>query len=286
MKYLATVFLLALVSVSAGAQDSTEYRACNDKANTQTAMNSCAGDEAARVDLQLNDIYRALLQKATNPSDASTKIKAAERAWIAYRDTYLDAMYPAANKQAEYGSVYPMEVALLRAKLTRRQIEALQDLLQQYGGTAQSLPKVFVPGLSEVKARTRIPVLLPSAMAAPIGKAEYAVVEKANKNEYAISLYYELGVGDSGFAAFFAAEATPNYNPRDLNVQETTLAHGIVGLFSPLSCGGSCSPVNLWWQEKGFLYQIQLKLPSTLSEQDQKKAIMAVADSAIIAGPR
>lgn len=62
------------------------------------------------------------------------KIKAAGEAWLAYRDAYMDAMYPAKNKQAEYGSVYPMEADLVRAMLTQRQLGALRELLQHYRG--------------------------------------------------------------------------------------------------------------------------------------------------------
>jgi uncharacterized protein YecT (DUF1311 family) len=116
-------------------QQSPEYRACNDGAKTQVAMNACASDEAARADTELNDGYCTLLQK-TSDTTVATKIKVAERAWITYRDAYIDAMYPAEKKQAEYGSVYPMEVDLLRAKLTRIQITALQDLSQQVGGAS------------------------------------------------------------------------------------------------------------------------------------------------------
>ena len=53
---------------------------------------------------------------------------------LSYRDAYMDAMYPAENKQAEYGSIYPMEADLLRAKLTQRQVTALKELLRQYSG--------------------------------------------------------------------------------------------------------------------------------------------------------
>jgi hypothetical protein len=49
----------------------------------------------------------------------------------------MDAMYPAKNKQAEYGSIYPMEADLLRAKLTQQQVAALKELQQQYSGAAQ-----------------------------------------------------------------------------------------------------------------------------------------------------
>ena len=52
--------------------------------------------------------------------------------WVAYRDAYIEATYPAENKAIEYGSIYPLDVALLRAKLTQRQVTALEDLLQHY----------------------------------------------------------------------------------------------------------------------------------------------------------
>ena len=99
-------------------------------------------------------------------------------------------------------------------------------------------------------------------------------------------LYYKLGVGDSGFAASFTANAHPDYGPKDLpNVDEVKLSRGLVGYFSPVSCGGSCAPANLW-EENRILYQIQLKLSSSISENDQQRLILAVANSAILAGPR
>ena len=130
MKYLAMVLLIA--SLPGLAQDSPRYLACNKKAKTQGEINACANEEAARVDVELNDVYRKLLSMAAAEPEAVAKIKAAERAWIAYRDAYMDAMYPARDKQAEYGSIYPMEAELLRAKLTRRQVTALKELLEQY----------------------------------------------------------------------------------------------------------------------------------------------------------
>ena len=130
MKYLPIAFLL--VSAPCFAQDSAQYRACSDRAETQARMNMCASEEAARVEAKLNDIYRKLLSQAGGREGAVAKIRTAETAWIAYRDAYMEAMYPARNKQAEYGSMYPMESNLLRAKLTQRQVIALGDLLQQY----------------------------------------------------------------------------------------------------------------------------------------------------------
>ncbi len=134
MKYLAIVLFVALSSFSSFAQNSETYRNCMKKANAQSEMNVCANEEAARVEAALNEAYHKLLSKVANQPEASEKIKASERAWIAYRDAYMDAMYPAKDKQAEYGSIYPMEFDLRRAKLTQQQVAALKDLLEQYGG--------------------------------------------------------------------------------------------------------------------------------------------------------
>jgi len=133
MRYLWIAIALLMASLPALAQDSAQYRACNDKAKTQGEMNACASEEAARVDAELNTVYRKLLSKAASQSEAVAKIKASERAWITYRDAYMEAMYPAKDKQAEYGSVYPMEADLLKAKLTRQQVAALEEIARQYG---------------------------------------------------------------------------------------------------------------------------------------------------------
>jgi uncharacterized protein YecT (DUF1311 family) len=132
MKYFATAILSLFALFPCFAQDSDAYRSCSAKANTQAEMNACASDEAARVDAKLNTIYQQLLSKIASQPEALAKIKAAERAWLVYRDAYIEATYPAKDKAAEYGSIYPLEAALLRAKLTQRQVAALDDLLQHY----------------------------------------------------------------------------------------------------------------------------------------------------------
>ncbi len=136
MRFLALLLLVA--SVSGPVQEPDRYGVCIDKAKTQREMDACASDEAARVDAQLNEVYRELLSQAASQPEAIPKIKAAERAWILYRDAYIEAMYPAKDKQAEYGTVYPMEVDLLRARLSQRQVVALKELLQQYSRAKSS----------------------------------------------------------------------------------------------------------------------------------------------------
>jgi len=129
MTRLSILFLF--LSLPCFAQKST-LGPCYDKAQTQAALNVCASEDAKRADVVLNNIYRKLLSQVTDQPEAAAKIKMAEKAWIAYRDAYIDATYPAKDKQAEYGTMYPMEVDLLYATLTRRQVTALKEMLQSY----------------------------------------------------------------------------------------------------------------------------------------------------------
>jgi uncharacterized protein YecT (DUF1311 family) len=132
MKYLAILVLVGAAAFPAFAQYSKDYAGCSDAAKTQTEMNACAGAEATRADKQLNDVYAQVLAMAAKMPEGVAKVKIAERAWIAFRDAYIEATYPAKDKQEEYGSMYALDVALLRAKLTRQQISALQDIRNRY----------------------------------------------------------------------------------------------------------------------------------------------------------
>ena len=134
MKYLLVSCVIALGAGTCFAHGSEWYQACIQKAKTQAAMDACANGEAKRADAELKRVYSELLSRAKSNSDAVAKIRKAERAWIVYRDAYLDAMYPAKDKQAEYGSMFPMEADLLKARLTRQQIAALRTMLKQYSG--------------------------------------------------------------------------------------------------------------------------------------------------------
>lgn len=125
------IIFLALAPLSASAQNSRQYLDCSHNAQTQ-AVNACADQELKRVETELNGTYHALMAETAQQAEAAAKIKSAQKAWLVFRDAYLEAMYPDADKQSEYGSLYPMQVALLRAKLSRQQTAALKDLLRQH----------------------------------------------------------------------------------------------------------------------------------------------------------
>jgi len=107
MRFLAAAFLLALTQLLGPAENSKQYLDCSNSAETQAAMNACANQEFARADTELNHTYRALLAKAAKQPETVAKIKSAQKSWLAFRDAYVEAMFPAAGKQTEYGSLYP-----------------------------------------------------------------------------------------------------------------------------------------------------------------------------------
>ena len=148
------------------------------------------------------------------------------------------------------------------------------------------VPQQFTSALAEAKIKSHLPILLPSELPQPIARAEYADIQSISEDAYSISLFYKKDAGNAGFAALFKADA-PADDPKDIpNVRELKLAQGIHGYFREASCGGSCAPANLWWQEGHIVYQIQITLPSTSSYLVQKKTLISLANSAIAAGPR
>jgi uncharacterized protein YecT (DUF1311 family) len=131
-------FIAVLTGLSCGVlfgENSPQLTKCLTKANSQLAMNMCAGEELARADAALNTVYQKVLSAARDEPGAVEKIRSAEKAWIAYRDSYLEATYPADDKQLNYGSIYPMEAALLQAELTQQQVSALKKLLKQHSNS-------------------------------------------------------------------------------------------------------------------------------------------------------
>ncbi len=127
LKALVIVLLISVCTVCR-AQDSEQFRACNDHARTQSEMNQCAAGEAQHTEMQLNDTYTKLRTSLRRNRDAAGTLRLAELAWIRYRNAYIAAMYPVRDKQVAYGTIYPMEVALLRAQLTQSHIKDLLAL--------------------------------------------------------------------------------------------------------------------------------------------------------------
>jgi hypothetical protein len=150
-------------------------------------------------------------------------------------------------------------------------------------GQATEPARVFKHALDEIRSKTRIPVLVPSKLpsAVPESGIELATGE-VRKDGYFISLYYTKDANAS-YAAGFGG-STLILEERDLpNSVRVPLSGGRNGIFRPVSCGGSCAPANLWWEQNGVMYQIQIKLDPRSSAKDQQSILVEAANSSVLA---
>lgn len=109
---------LAAVAFLAGPADA--------RAQTQAELNREACAQYKVADEELNKIYAQILQEYETDAAFLASIRAAQRAWVAYRDAHLEAMYPGANKSLQYGSAYPMCRCYALAEATRERAEVLR----------------------------------------------------------------------------------------------------------------------------------------------------------------
>lgn len=117
-RLLLALFLSAGPAFSAGAQDLD----C-ENASDQATMDECANRSYRASDAKLNKTYRALERKVS-PAGLS-KLKAAQRAWLTYRDA--QCAFNAAG--TEGGSIHPMVLSMCLDALTTAQTEQLDSQL-------------------------------------------------------------------------------------------------------------------------------------------------------------
>jgi hypothetical protein len=139
---------------------------------------------------------------------------------------------------------------------------------------------VFREALPQLKQATGIPILLPSELP-NLGNSLY-VKTKGDRNSYTIQLSsVPRCTANACFIGTFDARrgAKPSF------VQTVPLAQNLKGYYQPLSCGASCSPPEIAWVSNGVRYEVQLIFPSR-DKEIVKKALVQIANSAIMAGPR
>lgn len=137
---------------------------------------------------------------------------------------------------------------------------------------------VFRPALTQIQSQVRIPILLPSKLPSAIPERDIKLAwGEVRDDGYFISLYFSEPGSDATYAAGFGGST---HIFRDLG-RRVALSGGRVGTFSPVSCGGSCVPANLWWEQNKVMYSIQIKLRSDLAEKDQEKILVQTANSTV-----
>lgn len=116
LRFSAALFAIALIASSLCAQ-------------TQAQMTADACAAYKKSDQSLNDTYKKILAGYSKDTLFLQKFKAAQRAWVTFRDAHLEALYPAADKQAEYGSMYSTCHCAALQELTEQRTKELQKWL-------------------------------------------------------------------------------------------------------------------------------------------------------------
>ena len=93
---------------------------------TQSASGQDACARLQQADALLNKTYNQVLTDYSKNAAFIRKLKIAQRAWIAYRDAQIEALYPEPDKRAAYGSVYPMCRCIALAQLTTQRAAELK----------------------------------------------------------------------------------------------------------------------------------------------------------------
>ena len=99
---------------------------CNPQGN-QMEINQCAANDFAVVDKKLNDTWEALLNKFKSDKTATARLRAAQKAWVVFRDAEIEATF-ACNDHSErcWGSTEPMMRNIAMKDLTAIRTQRLQ----------------------------------------------------------------------------------------------------------------------------------------------------------------
>ena len=131
---IATLILFATFPVALTQQKNTKNRAPCSKAMTQASLNACFCERAQKADAELNDVYQQLLKKNASDTNFIDKLKISQRAWVAFRDAQLEAIYPDPDPKAAYGSVFTMCECMAREELTMDRVKQLRRMLKSVEG--------------------------------------------------------------------------------------------------------------------------------------------------------
>lgn len=111
---------------------------------TQRASNEEACARLQQADALLNNTYNQILNDHKKDAAFGRKLRIAQRAWIAYRNAQVEALYPEPDKRTAYGTVYPMCRCLALARLTTLRTEELKKWIDgaEEGDTCSGSIKV------------------------------------------------------------------------------------------------------------------------------------------------
>jgi uncharacterized protein YecT (DUF1311 family) len=107
------------------AQDDVDREDPCPGAHTQFDLNRCAALARDRADAELNKAYQQLM-KITSGAERA-KLRAAQLAWIRFRDAQCD--YESIGNKG--GSIYPMVASFCLAGVTNDRTKRLQEIIRE-----------------------------------------------------------------------------------------------------------------------------------------------------------
>ena len=136
--------------------------------------------------------------------------------------------------------------------------------------------------LTRVKAKTTVPVRFPSKVRVYFARNKiFPTPSRADEDSY------EMGIGIgrqcNGASVCFIAAFYAERGGEPAFKRKVRLTQNRTGYFKPLTCGASCSPPELQWIQRGVLYTVAYKGSSA---RDEKRYLVSLVNSAILAGPR
>ena len=148
---------------------------------------------------------------------------------------------------------------------------------------AGAVAREFRPHLAKLK-RAGVAVLLPDDLPAAVREERIFVEGFTTESGYVLTLALAPDCGGANACTLgsFSAEEGGTLVEE---FEQVELAGGVRGAYKPLTCGASCSPAMIEWVTDGVLYTIQLKINAG-GDAGTKRALIALANSSISAGPR
>jgi hypothetical protein len=141
------------------------------------------------------------------------------------------------------------------------------------------VPSRLADQIATAKDRSRVPVRLPATMT--VERGDLFPSGTARRNSWAMGLDAAADCG--GANACFVAAFTGERGGTPFGQTRVRLRGGRRGFFTPLSCGGSCSPPQIQWKMGSTLYTIQARVGGVNTE---KRLLIRMANSAIFHGRR
>jgi uncharacterized protein YecT (DUF1311 family) len=112
---ISTLFPAVCLAQQPGEAIDKQLQECKMQANTTVENSQCYAKATRQWDDELNNQYRLLLND--QPESVRQKIRAAQRSWIQYKESYNEAI--AACYQQQQGSIWPLVAAETRMNVIR-----------------------------------------------------------------------------------------------------------------------------------------------------------------------